>query len=180
MRRAPVAVAAIVLLAACNTVVRVQSPDPGTVPAGPLEAHGDEATGPIVELDSDIVGGIGWRYSIYPSGDNWCTQFETVEVTSAGCGSLLPEEGHAFGSVGRIGQAPEGLVPIEGVVSPDIATVFLIDGETQNRVPAKLLSLEEVGLDAQAFIGFQPSGMTVTHLQALRFSGEIVETYELP
>ena len=131
-------------------------------------------------LDSGRVGGIGWRYVIYPSADGWCLQFETVQVMSTGCGDLLPQEGSAFGSVSRVGEAPEGLSPIEGIVSSDIATVFLIDNETQERVPAKLLALEETGLDAKAFIGFQPEGMTVTHLQAIRFSGEIVETYELP
>jgi hypothetical protein len=177
--RSAAAFGLVLALAAC-TVAVVETPDPGAIPTGPLEAAGDDATGPVLEVDSDVVAGIGWRLLFYESADGQCLQFETVSLAETGCGPLLPEEGDAFGSVAAADTENAGLRPIHGIVSADIATVFLIDDETQERVPAKLVSLEEAGVDASAFIGFQPEGMTITHLQAIKLSGEIVETYELP
>ncbi len=168
------------VLVACTTVTRVESPDPAAIPSGePVARGGPAPTGPITVLDSDQVAGIGWRLLIYESAEGECLQFETNDLAQTGCGDLLPGEDSAFGSVSS-GESAAGLRPIHGLVSADIATVFLVDSETQERVPAKLLPLDEAGLEGQAFIGFQPDGLTITHLLALRRSGEIVETYELP
>jgi hypothetical protein len=172
-------VLAATVLAAC-TAVTVETPDPGAIPSGePVAKGGSAPTGPIAVLDSDQVAGIGWRFLIYESAEGQCLQFETNDLAQTGCGDLLPGEDSAFGSVSS-GDSDAGLRPIHGLVSADIATVFLVDSETQERVPAKLLPLDEAGLEGQAFIGFQPDGLTITHLLALRRSGEIVETYELP
>ena len=167
------------MVAGCTTVTRVESPDPAAIPSGEPVARGAAPTGPITVLDSDRVAGIGWRLLIYESAEGHCLQFETNELAETGCGVLVPAEGAVFGSVSA-GDPNAGLRPIHGLVSADIATVFLIDGATQERVPAKLLPLDDAGLEGQAFIGFQPEGMTITHLQAVVLSGEIVETYELP
>ena len=180
--RLRVAIAALAVVAAtgCSAVTRVESPDPATIPSGdPVAKGGAAPTGPITVLHSDRVSGIGWRFLIYESAEGQCLQFETSQFAETACGDLLPAEGAVFGSVGA-GDSDAGLRPIHGLVGADIATVFLIDAETQERVAARLLPLDEAGLEGKAFIGFQPEGLTITHLQAVVLSGEIVETYELP
>lgn len=163
-----------------TTIATDEAPDPQVIPSGPPSPAGDEATGPVVEVGSGRVSDIGWRYVVYESASGVCTQFETVAMTSTGCGSLLPEEGRAFGGVGQLESQPGGIRPIEGIVTSEIFTVWLIDEGSGARLPAILMPLEEAGLEGQAFVGFAPEGMTVTHLQALRMNGEILETYELP
>lgn len=177
MRRAAL-VLMLVAIAGC-TAVRVETPDPAAIPDGPLEAMGSDATGPVVELDSDVSAGLGWRYAIYPSGDEWCTQLEMVEFTAAGCGDLLPVDGAAFGSVGRGEPRANGVTPIDGIVTAEIFTVSLI-AEDGRRMAARLMPLEPAGLDGQAFVAFVPADITITHLQALAMSGEVLQTYELP
>ena len=167
-----------VVLAGCS-VASVATPDPAAVPDGTLEAAAADATGPIVAVGSGQNAGLGWRYSIYPSGDEWCTQLEFVEFAAAGCGDLLPADGDAFGSVGRGEVLGEGVTPIEGIVSGETVTVSLVN-EAGFRMPAQLMSLEEAGLEEQAFIAFVPPDVTFTHVQALASSGEILETHELP
>jgi hypothetical protein len=169
-----------VLLGACTPVSVVESPDPATIPSGDPVGQGSDPTGPITVLASDRVEGIGWRLLIYESADGECLQFETVRLAQAGCGEMLPQEDRVFGSVSSGGIEETGLSPIYGTVTPDVATVWLVGEDDGTRVPALLAPLDEAGLEGQAFIGFVPQGATVTHLQAVRMSGEIVETYELP
>jgi hypothetical protein len=163
----------------CTTVSRIDSPDPAAIPSGDPVAHGGGAIGPVTVLTSDRVAGIGWRLLIYESADGECLQFETTDLTESGCGDLLPTGDATFGGVSA-GAPDVAFRPIYGIVRAEVATVFLIDSETQERVPAMLVPLDEAGLEGQAFIGFQPEGWTITDLQALERSGEIVETYELP
>jgi hypothetical protein len=168
----------LVVLAGC-TAVRVETPDPAAVPAGPLEAQRGDASGPVVELGSGVNAGLGWRYSIYPSGDEWCTQLETIELTVSACGAILPADDHAFGSIGRGQPLTGGVTPVEGIVTAETATVWLVN-EGGFRMPAKLMSLEGAGLEGQAFVGFVPPDVTISHVQAVAISGEVLETYELP
>lgn len=152
------------------------SVDPAAVPSGSLTDRGEEpATGPIVELGGGSTLGIGWRYSIYPSESGWCRQLETAAATSVGCGDPLPADGAAFGGVGSTDGGP-----VEGIVNAETATVWLVDGRTNGRVPATMLSLEEAGLPGSAFVGVAPPEIEVTHLLAVAFNGEILETFELP
>jgi hypothetical protein len=152
------------------------SVDPAAVPSASLVARGEEpATGPVIELGSGTTLGIGWRYSIYESAIGWCRQLETASATSVGCGDPLPADGVAFGGIGSSDGGP-----VEGLVSADVATVWLVDGRSNLRVPAQMLSLEETGLPGSAFIGFAPDDLQVSHLQAVALSGEILQTYELP
>ena len=172
--------AVLVLLAGlvgCS-VASVETPDPAAIPTGSLEAHGPAATGPIVELGSDVTLEHGWRYSVYPSDDGWCTQLETGLATTTGCGEILPEEGRAFGSVGSNDPAPDAVTIVEGMTTAETATVWLI--AEAGRVPATLMSLEPAGLDGQGFVGFAPPGVAVTHVMAVAINGEVLETYELP
>jgi hypothetical protein len=174
MRRAA-ALLLVMVVAGCTDAPAV-SVDPAAVPSASLVARGEEpATGPIVELGSGTTQGIGWRYSIYESASGWCRQLETASATSVGCGDPLPAEGAAFGGIGSSDGGP-----VEGIVSEDVATVWLVDGRSNLRVPAQMLTLEEAGLPGSAFIGFAPADLQVSHLQAVALSGEILETYELP
>jgi hypothetical protein len=158
------------------TVAPVASLDPAAVPSGSLAARGEQpATGPVVELGSGSTLGVGWRYSIYESATGWCRQLETGSAARVGCGDPLPSGEAAFGG---IGSADGG--PVEGIVTEDIATVWLVDGRSNARVPAIMLSLENAGLPGSAFVGFAPEELRVSHLQAVASNGEILETYELP
>jgi len=168
---------AAALLAGC-TIATVETPDPAAIPTGSLEARGPEATGPVVEVGSDTTLGYGWRYAVYPSDDGWCTQLETGIATTTGCGEILPEEGEAFGSVGVGDPLPGGETIVEGIASTETATVWLI--ADAGRSPAVIMSLAEAGLDGQAFVGFLPPDVAITHVMAVAFNGEVLETYELP
>jgi hypothetical protein len=173
--RGAAALALVASLLGC-TVAPVASVDPAAVPASSLVPRGDEpATGPIVELGSGTTLGVGWRYSIYESASGWCRQLETASATSVGCGDPLPTDDAAFGGVGS---SEDG--PVEGIVSEETITVWLVDGRSGGRVPAMTLSLEETGLAAKAFVGFAPDDIEVSHLQAVAANGEILETFELP
>ena len=173
-------VALLILVAACTTVTRVDDPDPAAIPSGEPVAIGAEATGPVTELDSGRAFDLGWRYVIYESAEGWCTELQMVEVTSTGCGpDPLPPEGEHIGSV-SVGQPLEnGPTPVDGIVSEEIFTVWIIDQQV-GRVPALLMPLEAAGLEGQAFVGFMPPDGTPTHIQALARSGEVLQTYEVP
>lgn len=177
--RAPGAVILALALTACSIAV-LETPDPAAIPSGSLEPGGDEATGPITELGSSNVEGIGWRYSIYPSGESWCTQLELAGVMSTGCGDVLPQDDAAIGGVSVHDAQPSGRQVIDGTASEDTFTVWLVENDTQRRFPATVLPLDAAGVDGVAFVGVVPEGWTVTHVQAMARSGEILETYELP
>lgn len=167
-----------VALAGC-TIASAETPDLAAIPDGSLEPQDSGAIGPIVELGGGVTDGVGWRYTIYQVEDGWCTQVETATVTAAGCGDILPAEGDAFGSYGTGAQLDADMTAVEGTVSGDVATVWVIL-EDGRRAPAELLPLGEAGVDGQAFIRLLPNDLVVTHLQALAPSGEILETVELP
>ena len=80
-----------------------------------------------------------------------------VEVNSTGCGAdLLPPEGEHIGAAGARNPLESGVTPVDGVVSNEIFTVWIID-EQRGRIPATLMPLEEAGLTGQAFLGFMPA-----------------------
>lgn len=158
-----------------------ETPNPAAIPSGSLAPQGSDATGPIVELGSGSDQGRGWRYSIYPSGDAWCTQLELSGVASSGCGDLLPSGDAAFGSVGTLREEDGGRVEaIEGIASAETVTVWMVENESQRRFPARTISLDPAGLEGVAFVGIPPAELNVTHVLAVAMSGEVLETYELP
>ena len=169
-------VLATLILGACATAP-VATPDPAAVPSGSLQPMGEEPAGPVVELGSAVALGWGWRYSIYPADDGWCTQLEIGGTASAGCGDILPEEDAVFGGVGTGEMA--GIQTVEGVVTAETATVWLI-GEDNVRAPATLMSLEPAELEHLAFVGFAPPDIVLTHLQAVAANGDVLDTIELP
>lgn len=164
-------------ITACTPTV-VVTPDPAAIPSGEPAAQGAEPTGPITALGSGQALGLGWRYLVYESVDGLCTELQMVELTSTACGDPLPPEGEAIGGV-SVGNLPNGVTSVDGIVSEEIFTVWIID-ERVGRIPATLMPLDEAGLEAQAFVGFMPSDATPTHVQALARSGEVLGTYELP
>jgi hypothetical protein len=172
---------AVAVIGSACTVATVETPDPAAVPSGEPVAIGESATGPVTLVGDGQAIDLGWRSVIYESADGWCLELQLVEVTSTGCGpDPLPPDGDAFGSVSVGEPLSNGVTPVEGIVSPEIFTVFLVDAETLERQPAPLYPLEEAGLEGQAFVGFMPADGTVTHIQALAPSGEILQTYEVP
>ena len=169
----------LVALAAC-TLTRVEETDPAAVPSGEPVAQGGEPTGPVTLLGSGGPSELGWRYILYESADGWCTELQMAERTSTSCGpDLLPADGDSIGSAGALDSLESGITPVEGVVTNDIVTVWIID-EERGRVRAPLMPLDDAGLEGQAFLGFTPADWTPTHIQALAMSGEILQTYELP
>lgn len=172
-------VGATVLAGAACTVTVVETPDPAAIPSGEPVAQGAEAAGPITVVGSGQALDLGWRYVIYESAEGWCTQLELVEVTATGCGDPLPAEGEHIGGVAVGSPIGEGVTPVDGIVSEEIFTVWIV-AQNVGRLPATLLPLDEAGLGGQAFVAFMPPDMTPTHVQALARSGEILETYELP
>lgn len=170
-----VGILAAAILAGCS-VTPAETVDPAAIPSGSLQPMGPEATGPVAELGSGVALDRGWRYSIYPTEDGWCTQLEMGGGASAGCGDILPEEDAVFGGVGSGEMA--GIQTVEGLVTAEAATVWLI-GEDNVRAPAALMSLEPAGLEHLAFVGFAPPDIVLTHLQAVAANGDVLDTIEL-
>lgn len=174
--RAALLAAATLLLVACQPaeVEETPTPDPAAIPSGSPEAQGAIATGPIVELGSGVMSGLGWRYVAYPSDTGWCTQLETAGAVESACGVGAPEEGSAFGFVGEHGRV------IHGIATADATTVWLVVNNTPT-VPAVLMSLSDAGVaGGVAFVGVAPTGAEVSHVMAVRLNGEVLGTLELP
>lgn len=169
-------VAAIVILVACQPaeVEETPTPDPAAIPSGSPEARGATATGPIAELGSGVMAGLGWRLLAYPTDTGWCTQLETAASTVTDCTGVVTDGESAFGSVSRSGRV------VRGIVTPDATTVWLVVNNTP-AVPAVLMPLGEAGLEGDvAFVGIAPTGAEVSHVMAVRFNGEVLGTEALP
>ena len=160
-------------LAGCDPVA-VDPPDPAAIASGAIEPEGGTATGPAVEVGSGVISGIGWRYAVFPSADGWCTQLETLALTRADCGDVEPGDGQVFGSLGDSGRI------VDGIVTEEAATVWVIVDGGGRGLPATLMSLEEAGLGGQAFVGILPADAEATHVMAVKLNGDVLDTYELP
>ena len=116
----------------------VETPDPAAVPSGEPVAIGAEPTGPVTLIGEGQTQDLGWRYVIYESADGWCTELQLAEFTAAGCGQdPLPSEGEHIGAV-AVETLENGVTPVDGIVSDEIFTVWLVD-EQLGRVPATLI-----------------------------------------
>lgn len=174
--RAGLLALAVVLVAGCQAAEPRETPaaNPAAVPSGPPTPAGPTATGPIVELGSGVTSGLGWRYLLYPSDEEWCRQLETAAGTDSDCDIIGLEEGGAFGTINESGRV------IHGIVTADAATVWLVVNNTPT-VPALLMPLADAGIDGVvAFLGIAPTGADVTHVMAVRSNGEVLGTRELP
>ena len=177
MRRA-VAAAALAALAGCSGAAPDATPgaSPGSDPF--LEPREAGATGPLVELGDGESFETGWRYAIYPREAGWCTQLEVTGAVTSRCDDLLPSGDETFGTIGRETSDITGASVFDGIVTEDVATVWLIFGPTE-RIPATLMELEDAGPDGQAFVGVVPVSRTLTHMQALALNGQVLETLDL-
>lgn len=167
---------AIAVLPGCQATVPVETPtpDPAAIPSGSPTAIGATASGPIVELGSGVLSGLGWRYLAYPSDDGWCTQLEAAASVQTHCSGVAPEEGEAFGIVREEGRV------IHGIATAEATTVWLVVNDTPT-VPTVLMPLAEAGVEGgAAFVGIVPAGTNVTHVMAVRLNGEVLGTFELP
>ncbi len=176
---AALAFALVGLLAAC-ALARVEEPDAGAIPDGPLVAMGADASGPVVELGRGRTQGIGWRYAVYEIADGWCTQLETASLSSSGCGDLFfpRDEGSPFGTVSH-GDSTVGPAAVDGVVTGDVSAV-VVETTTGNRLPTTLMPLDAAGLEGHAFVGFVPARVSPRAVIALGPDGEVLGTRELP
>ena len=170
--------------AACMALALVACSDaPPAVTPSPTDAflvpQGREASGPVEELSEGEAFESTWRYGIYPTDDGPCLQLDLDGRVSARCDDLLPDDDAAFGTVGVVTSETTGATFVEGIASEAVATVWLIAGD-QSRVPALLVPLAESGVDAQAFLGAATADARLTHVMAVAFNGEVLQTYELP
>ena len=169
----------LVALAAC-TVTRVEETDPAAVPSGEPVAQGGEPTGPVTLLGSGGPSELGWRYIIYESADGWCTELQMAERTSTSCGpDLLPADGDSIGSAGALDPLESGITPVEGVVTNDIVTVWIVD-EERGPSPGPAHAARRRRPGGPGLPRLHAAGRTPTHILALAMSGEILQTYELP
>ncbi len=169
-------VVAALALSACGPLV-TESIDPAAIPSGSISAG--DATGPVVELGSGVSAGVGWRYAMYPVGDDLCTELEAANQSAGACGDLAPAEGAAFGSVSQDSLSGLGVSTVDGLVADNVVSVWVVMDEV-DRVPATIMPLDETGLTGSAFVGMVPDERTITHLLAVAENGEVLETYELP
>jgi hypothetical protein len=154
--------------------------DPEAIPSGPIgAAPGQEPIQNVFELGTGVMSGVGWRYSIYSDDGEWCTLLETIGHSGGTCGGMLPGAVSPFGQVNRDSIGTGEVSSVDGLVSPEVATVWVVFDEV-DRIPAVMMSLEETGLDGSAFVAVVPSDRNVTHLLAVAPNGEILETFELP
>ena len=177
MIRAFLAVLSGMLLSGC-WIASVDRPDPAAIPTGPPTAMGPEARGPVIVVGTGRSEGVGWRYSIYESADGACNQLELVDVASTGCGELLPPVGGAFGSVGTSGATGTAVRYVEGIVSSEVAELFVEMANGERQLVA-LMSLEPAGYEGQAFVAFIPQGATPDRLVAQDVGGRSLGTYEI-
>ncbi len=182
-RRTPAILLLVLALGGCAIVQVDGQPDPAAIPTGPLHATGGDAVGPVTEVGRGRTLGVGWRYAVYDTADGLCTQLELANLTSAGCsaGPLLPDDS-AFGMVGSsgdVGGASESPSPVDGIVSSEVAAVWIMTGSGA-RLATTLMPLAGAGHDAKAFVGFVPAGARAVGVVASDAAGEVLETYQLP
>jgi hypothetical protein len=174
--RKAAAALAVVALAACTQALPVVTPSPTDAFLVP---QGQEATGPIAPLSEGDAFESTWRYGIYPTDDGHCLQLDLDGRVGARCDGLLPEGDAALGSIGVVTSETTGATFVEGIATESVATVWLIAAD-QSRAPALLVPLAESGVDGQAFLGAATSETELTHVMAVAFNGEVLDTYELP
>lgn len=168
--RAAAALLALALVAGCATW---QAPDPGQIPAGPIEPFSemDEPVGPLVELGSGRTQGIGWRYAVYRSATGICLIGESPATGWSGCteepGDLaLPMTGAA---------SSEHATFVDGLASDEVEAVVveLADGR---RIPATLWSLAAIDADGQAFLAVVRAPAEARRVVALDAAGNEIGT----
>lgn len=157
----------------------------GCAPSGPDDTAqataSAEATPELVEVGAASVLESEWSYAVGAQDDGVCTRLEVAGTASTRCGDLLPPEDAALGEVGRGPAEYEEAHVVEGFVTDEALTVWLVGDGGQYRIPAVMMPLDDVGIEgAQAYVGFARADVTLTHLQAVALNGDVLQTHELP
>ena len=174
--RVAAASVAMLALAACSEAIPEVTPSPTDaflVPQGP------GTSGPVELLGAGDAFDSRWRYGIHPTDHGPCLQLDLDGSISVRCDDVLPKEDAAFGSVGVATSETSGATVIDGIATEAVATIWVIS-EDQRRALALLIPLADWEVDGQAFLGTVAGGTRPTHVMALAFNGEVLQTYELP
>lgn len=155
------------------------TPTPTTTPSGdPFERpQGDPATGAVVAIGEGTVFDTGWRYAMYPTEDGWCAQIDVDDAIDSRCDDVLPGEGEVLGSVGVRTADSSGATVVDVMATTEVATVWLVSGPTA-RIPATGMPPPD-GVEGQAWVGVMPEDAPVTHVQAVGFNGQVLDTVDL-
>lgn len=150
-----------------------------SAPSADGSAAASVPSGELIELGEGPVLDTTWRYALQPGDEGTCLVLEADGTAATRCGDPMPAEGEVFGEIGWAAPELTAFQALEGFVTEDVATVWLL-GEGGYRIPATLVSLDETGFDGVVgFVGFADARVTLTHLQAVARSGEILDTLEL-
>lgn len=177
---APIRLAAVLMV-----VVTLSASLAGCGPAEPDETGQPTATAEptpeLVEVGAGSVLESEWSYAVGTQDDGTCTRLAVSGTTSTRCGDLLPPPDVAFGEVGRGPAEYDDAHVVDGFVTDEALTVWLIGDGGQYRIPAVMMPLDGVGIEgAQAYVGFARADVTLTHLQAVALNGDVLQTVELP
>lgn len=172
----------VFLLSSCF-VARLDEGENGEprIPEAPPDTIGGPPTGPVHILATGLTEELGWRYSVYPSAEGPCLQFEYDSGDggggSAGCGMLEEFPDEPFSGVGA-GSSPPDVGHIVGWVRSDVHEVWLrtVDGRT---LDAELFDVDEAGLQAQAFLVLVPPGVHPSMLVAWDEDGDELGTADV-
>lgn len=164
-------------LVGCSGLDRMPTPAP-TPTGDPFEQpQGDPASGPVVEVGAGSAFETPWRYAMYPTDEAWCVQIEAGGAVDARCDDVLPADGEVLGSIGVRTAAGNGATVVDVVATTEVATVWLVTGPA-GRVPAVGMPPPDA-IDGQAWVGVLPGDLTLTHVQAVGFNGQVLETVDL-
>jgi hypothetical protein len=154
------------------------TPTPSPTPSGdPFEQpQGDPATGPVVAVGEGSAFEAGWRYAMYPTDDGWCAQIDLEPAVEARC-DVLPADGEVLGTIGVRTLEGNGSTVVDVIATAEVATVWLVSGPA-GRVPAVGMPPPD-GVDGQAWVGVLPGDAPLTHVQAVAFNGQVLETVDL-
>lgn len=179
MRRSPWLMAVALALAGCSVGETTPAPTSAPIPAGdPFEEpQGDPASGPVVEVGDGSAFETPWRYAMYPADEGWCVQIDTGDAVDARCDDVLPAEGEVLGSIGVRTVEGTGATVVDVIAITEVATVWLVTGPA-GRVPAVGMPPPDE-IDGQAWVGVLPGDLTLTHVQAVGFNGQVLETVDL-
>lgn len=178
--RARMGLMAIALaLAGCPMGEATPAPTSAPTPAGdPFEQpQGDPASGPVVDVGTGAAFETPWRYAMYPTDGGWCVQIDTGDAVDARCDDVLPAGGEVLGSIGVRAVEGNGATVVDVVATTEVATVWLVTGPA-GRVPAVGMP-PPAEVDGQAWVGVLPPDLVLTHVQAVGFNGQVLETVDL-
>lgn len=160
------------LMGGCIGRLEMGSDEP-RIPDGPIDAMGENPTGPVITLASGMAEDTGWRFVAYESGGAYCLQVD-LNTGSGGSGTAgCAQADELVGPLSQVGAGGggEGVGHIQGVASREVSEVS-VRAAGGRRIPATLHDLDRIGLDAQAFFALIPAAADPISVVALDADGE--------